>query len=149
VKATPEECETIQMMPCVTLRNTAVKARRRRGGSSPVGSSSTAVRTAAAICSGPRAAKRKMSSYQLKRAKHRSWPQPTMPSAQAVSVLWKSRPGDHLAAHDPQAAGQACSGAGFVGTAVPFCTATCAAARHASMAGQSAALRTSFHTAAP
>jgi hypothetical protein len=61
----------------------------------------------------------------------------------------ESRPGDHLAAHDPQAAGQACSGAGFVGTAVPFCTATCAAARHASMAGQSAALRTSFHTAAP
>jgi hypothetical protein len=35
----------------------------------------------------PRAVKRKMSNYQLKRAAHRAWPQPTMPSAQAVGVL--------------------------------------------------------------
>src|SRR5436190_1532431 len=28
-----------------------------------------------------------MSNYQLKRAAHRAWPQPTMPSAQAVGVL--------------------------------------------------------------
>jgi hypothetical protein len=49
----------------------------------------------------------------------------------------------------PKVAGQSCCGAGFVGTAVPFCTATWAAARHASMAGQSAALRVSFQTAAP
>jgi hypothetical protein len=35
----------------------------------------------------PRAVKRKMSNYQLKRAKHRGWPQPTMPPAQAVGVL--------------------------------------------------------------
>jgi hypothetical protein len=35
----------------------------------------------------PRAVKRKMSNYQLKRAAHRAWPQPTMPSAEAVGVL--------------------------------------------------------------
>jgi hypothetical protein len=35
----------------------------------------------------PRAVKRKMSNYQLKRAAHRAWPQPTMPPAQAVGVL--------------------------------------------------------------
>jgi hypothetical protein len=35
----------------------------------------------------PRAVKRKMSNYQLKRAAHRAWPQPTMPAAQAVGVL--------------------------------------------------------------
>jgi hypothetical protein len=35
----------------------------------------------------PRAVKRKMSNYQLKRAQHRSWPQPTMRPAQAVGVL--------------------------------------------------------------
>jgi hypothetical protein len=35
----------------------------------------------------PRAVKRKMSNYQLKRTAHRGWPQPTMPSAQAVGVL--------------------------------------------------------------
>jgi hypothetical protein len=49
----------------------------------------------------------------------------------------------------PKVAGQSCCGAGLGGTMVPFCTAACAAARHASTAGQSAALRTSFHTAAP
>ena len=35
----------------------------------------------------PRAVKRKMSNYQLKRAAHRAWPQPTMSSARAVDVL--------------------------------------------------------------
>jgi hypothetical protein len=35
----------------------------------------------------PRAVKRKMSNYQLKRAVHRAWPQPTMPAAEAVGVL--------------------------------------------------------------
>jgi hypothetical protein len=35
----------------------------------------------------PRAVKRKMSNYQLKRAAHRTWPQPTMPPTQAVGVL--------------------------------------------------------------
>lgn len=35
----------------------------------------------------PRAVKRKMSNYQLKRATHRDWPQPTMPSTQAIGVL--------------------------------------------------------------
>jgi hypothetical protein len=35
----------------------------------------------------PRAVKRKMSNYQLKRPQHRAWPQPTMPPAQAVGIL--------------------------------------------------------------
>jgi hypothetical protein len=34
----------------------------------------------------PRAVKRKMSNYQLKRAQHRTWPQPTKPDAEAVVV---------------------------------------------------------------
>ena len=41
----------------------------------------------------PRAVKRKMSNYQLKRAPHRSWPQPTMLPAQAVAVLSTTPPG--------------------------------------------------------
>jgi hypothetical protein len=41
----------------------------------------------------PRAVKRKMSNYQLKRAAHRAWPQPTMPPAKAVSVLPSTLPG--------------------------------------------------------
>ena len=41
----------------------------------------------------PRAVKRKMSNYQLKRAAHRTWPQPTMPPDQAVSVLPATLPG--------------------------------------------------------
>jgi hypothetical protein len=41
----------------------------------------------------PRAVKRKMSNYQLKRPQHRSWPQPTMPPAQAVGVLPAALPG--------------------------------------------------------
>jgi hypothetical protein len=40
-----------------------------------------------------RAVKRKMSNYQLKRAQHRSWPQPTMPSAQAIGILPATLPG--------------------------------------------------------
>ena len=35
----------------------------------------------------PRAVKRKMSSYTVKRAVHRSWPQPARPPADAVRVL--------------------------------------------------------------
>lgn len=35
----------------------------------------------------PRAVKRKMSNYQLKRAAPRAWPQPTMPPAEAVGIL--------------------------------------------------------------
>jgi hypothetical protein len=34
-----------------------------------------------------RVVKRKMSNYAVKRAKHRSWPQPTRSSAQAVAIL--------------------------------------------------------------
>jgi hypothetical protein len=41
----------------------------------------------------PRAVKRKMSNYQLKRAAHRTWPQPTMPPAQAVGILPATLPG--------------------------------------------------------
>ena len=41
----------------------------------------------------PRAVKRKMSNYPLKRAQHRTWPQPTMPPAAAVSVLTPTLPG--------------------------------------------------------
>jgi hypothetical protein len=41
----------------------------------------------------PRAVKRKMSNYQLKRAAHRAWPQPTMPPADAVGVLPATPPG--------------------------------------------------------
>jgi hypothetical protein len=41
----------------------------------------------------PRAVKRKMSNYQLKRAVHRAWPQPTMPPAEAVGVLPAILPG--------------------------------------------------------
>jgi hypothetical protein len=41
----------------------------------------------------PRAVKRKMSNYQLKRAAHRAWPQPTMPSAEAIGVLPAILPG--------------------------------------------------------
>jgi len=37
----------------------------------------------------PRAVKRKMSGYKLKRAHHRTWPKPTKPVADAVVVLCK------------------------------------------------------------
>lgn len=49
----------------------------------------------------------------------------------------------------PNVAGQSCCGAGRVGTAVPFAMASWAAARQASIAGQSAAFRVSFQTPAP
>jgi len=38
----------------------------------------------------PRAVKRKMSGYKLRRAHHRSWPRPTRPVADAVVVLSKA-----------------------------------------------------------
>jgi hypothetical protein len=41
----------------------------------------------------PRAVKRKMSNYQLKRAAHCAWPQPTIPPAQAIGVLPAIPPG--------------------------------------------------------
>jgi hypothetical protein len=41
----------------------------------------------------PRAVKRKMSNYQLKRTQHRAWPQPTMPPLRPSA----SRPQPHLA----------------------------------------------------
>jgi hypothetical protein len=41
----------------------------------------------------PRAVKREMSNYQLKRTQHRRRPQPTMPPAQAVGVLPATMPG--------------------------------------------------------
>jgi hypothetical protein len=37
--------------------------------------------------SNPRVVKRKMSNFRLKRAEHRSWPQPTLPFRQAVAVI--------------------------------------------------------------
>jgi hypothetical protein len=37
--------------------------------------------------SNPRVVKRKMSNFRLKRAVHRSWPQPTLPFHQAVAVI--------------------------------------------------------------
>jgi hypothetical protein len=35
----------------------------------------------------PRAVKRKVSNYQLKRARHRGWPQPARPDAEAAVIL--------------------------------------------------------------
>jgi hypothetical protein len=35
----------------------------------------------------PRVVKRKMSNYHLKRAHHRSWPQPTRPPHDAIVLL--------------------------------------------------------------
>lgn len=37
--------------------------------------------------SNPRAVKRKMSNFHLKRAEHQSWPQPTLPFRQAVGLI--------------------------------------------------------------
>lgn len=37
--------------------------------------------------SAPRVVKRKMSNYNVKRAEHRLWPQPTCPPAQAIAIL--------------------------------------------------------------
>jgi hypothetical protein len=49
----------------------------------------------------------------------------------------------------PKVGRHVCCGAGAAGTSVPFSIADWAAARQASIAGQSAALRVSFQTAAP
>jgi hypothetical protein len=36
--------------------------------------------------------KRKMSNYGVKRARHRHWPQPTIPAAEAVVIVEASKP---------------------------------------------------------
>jgi hypothetical protein len=36
--------------------------------------------------------KRKMSSFGVKRAKHRAWPHPTMPPADAIVIVGASKP---------------------------------------------------------
>jgi hypothetical protein len=40
----------------------------------------------------PRVVKRKMSSFGVKRAKHRAWPRPTLPAGQAIVVVGASKP---------------------------------------------------------
>jgi hypothetical protein len=40
----------------------------------------------------PRVVKRKMSNFGVKRAKHRAWPQPTLPPAEAVVIVEASKP---------------------------------------------------------
>jgi hypothetical protein len=40
----------------------------------------------------PRVVKRKMSNFGVKRARHRGWPQPTPPPAQAVVTVGSSKP---------------------------------------------------------
>jgi hypothetical protein len=40
----------------------------------------------------PRVVKRKMSSFGVKRAQHRTWPRPTMPAAYAVVIVGPSKP---------------------------------------------------------
>jgi hypothetical protein len=40
----------------------------------------------------PRVVKRKMSSFGVKRARHRAWPQPALPSAEAVVIVEPSKP---------------------------------------------------------
>jgi hypothetical protein len=39
-----------------------------------------------------RVVKRKMSNFGVKRARHRAWPQPTIPAADAVVIVEASRP---------------------------------------------------------
>jgi hypothetical protein len=36
--------------------------------------------------------KRKMSSFGVKRAKHRAWPRPTLPPGQAIVIVGASKP---------------------------------------------------------
>jgi hypothetical protein len=36
--------------------------------------------------------KRKMSNFGVKRSRHRAWPQPTLPAAQAVVIVGASKP---------------------------------------------------------
>jgi hypothetical protein len=40
----------------------------------------------------PRVVKRKMSNFGVKRARHRAWPQPMLPPAQAVVIVGPSKP---------------------------------------------------------
>jgi hypothetical protein len=40
----------------------------------------------------PRVVKRKMSNFGVKRARHRHWPKPTIPAADAVVIVGASRP---------------------------------------------------------
>jgi hypothetical protein len=40
----------------------------------------------------PRVVKRKMSSFGGKRARHRAWPQPALPAAEAVVIVEPSKP---------------------------------------------------------
>ena len=40
----------------------------------------------------PRVVKRKMSNFGVKRSRHRAWPQPTLPAAQAVVIVGASKP---------------------------------------------------------
>ena len=40
----------------------------------------------------PRVVKRKMSSFGVKRAKHRAWPQPTVPPDAAIVIVGASKP---------------------------------------------------------
>ena len=40
----------------------------------------------------PRVVKRKMGNFGVKRARHRHWPQPTIPAAAAVMIVGASRP---------------------------------------------------------
>ena len=40
----------------------------------------------------PRVVKRKMSNFGVKRARHRAWPQPALPPAQAVVIVAASKP---------------------------------------------------------
>jgi len=40
----------------------------------------------------PRVVKRKMSNYGVKRARHRAWPRPTLPPAEAVVIVEASKP---------------------------------------------------------
>ena len=40
----------------------------------------------------PRVVKRKLSSFAVKRAKHRAWPCPTLAAAQAIVIVGPSKP---------------------------------------------------------
>jgi Transposase DDE domain len=40
----------------------------------------------------PRVVKRKMSNFGVKRSRHRTWPQPTLPAAQAIVIIGASKP---------------------------------------------------------
>jgi hypothetical protein len=40
----------------------------------------------------PRVVKRKMSSFGVKRARHRTWPRPTIPPADTIVIVGASKP---------------------------------------------------------